>query len=203
MIRINLNTSRVPIGSGDGATTAQAITYDYTGQTSGAGRQYLIKFAVIILGVVGLWIYEKRNIDDLTAKSVELGEKSKLLKSELAARQADLAKLKDIEPLAQSLTDKLHILRDYSKLRLENLQSLDYLQSVIPERVWLKDITYKDHHYEIVGNAMDTVDLTDFVNKLEGGAYFSDVIVVQDKEKSVQGGKIRDFEVTARSGVAK
>ena len=127
---------------------------------------------------------------------------NKARKAELAKASAELDGLKDIEPQAQALSDKLKVLRSYSKQRLENLQSLDYLQSVIPEHVWLNSLNYDERRYRMLGNAMETIDLTEFVNKLEGSAYFQDVIVIQDKEKPVQpSGKIREFEMTARAGV--
>lgn len=196
MIRVNLNRSRVITGADE--ATAVATMPVLTDATN--PRDMAIKIACILIGTIGLWVFEKQNIDALTAQASTLTGQLNKIRQEVTQKSGQLDQLKDIIPQAQALGDKLKILREFSKLRLDNLQSLDFLQSVIPERVWLLSINYDAKRYRIVGNSMDTVDLTDFVNKLEGSAYFQDVIVIQDTEKAIQGGKIREFEMTARAG---
>jgi len=196
MIRINLNRTRVA-GGIEGEATA---IYDTTAP-SGASvnvREIAVKLFVIFLGVFSLIIYERQNLDTLNAELSKQQHDDVQLKAQVAEKQAELAKLKDIEPMAQGLDDKLKVLREFSKQRLTELQSMDFMQSIIPERVWLRAVHFEHHRYQFVGNAVETVDLTDFVNKLENSAYFKDVIVIQDKEKPVTNGKIREFEFTAR-----
>lgn len=200
MIRVNLNRSRVQTGA-EGESAAPTFVPD-VGVEATNTKDTIIKLILIVIGTLGLWIYEKQNIDQLSSQASVVSGQLNKLKGQVAQKQAELAQLKDIEPQAAALNDKLKILRKYSKERLENLQSLDYLQSVIPDRVWLTALNYESQRYKMSGNAMDTIDLTEFVNKLEGSAYFQDVIVVQDREKAVQpSGKVREFELTARSGV--
>lgn len=197
MIKVNLNRSRVPTGADDAA--AAAIAAPIEGDTD--PKELAIKIILIVIFTLGLWVVEKQNIDQLSAQLSTINGQLNKVRQDVQAKSNELAQLKDIEPQAQALNEKLRILREFSKQRLENLQSLDYLQSVIPERVWLNSIDFQNKRYKMMGNAMDTIDLTEFVNKLEGSAYYQDVIVVSDTERPVAAGKIRDFEMTARAGV--
>jgi Tfp pilus assembly protein PilN len=198
MIRINLNRTRVA----GGLEGEETVIKELSTTPSLNVREVIVKLLVVFLGIIGLMIYERQNIDALNAELGKTQADLNSLKQQVNDKNAELAKLKDIEPLANGLNEKLRALREYSKERITELQSLDFMQSIIPERVWLRNVHFEKHRYQILGNAVETVDLTDFVNKLENSAYFKDVIVIQDKEKPVQNGKIRDFEFTAREQAA-
>lgn len=193
MIRINLNRTRVT------ADEASSIGLESGGQVS--ARDALVKILVIMLGTAALMLYERQNLDQLNAELAQIQAQDQQIKTQVQSKTAELAKLKDIEPQAQGLNEKLNLLREYSKQRITELQSMDYVQSIIPERVWLRSVRFDNHKFQFVGNAVETIDLTEFVGKLENSAYFKDVIVVQDREKKVQSGMIRDFEFTAREEV--
>ena len=194
MIKINLNRTRVSNADESIATQLDDVKF--------SSRDVILKILLICAGIAGLMVYEKQNLEAINSDVVALNAQAELMRQAVATRGAELTNLKDIEPQAQALNDKLRILREFSKLRLEQLQSLDYLQSVIPDRVWLKSVVFENKRYQILGNSVETVDLSDFQRKLEGGAYFGDVIVVQDRDRPVVGGgKIREFEISARGGV--
>jgi Tfp pilus assembly protein PilN len=194
MIRINLNRTRV-------AGSDEASSIGIGPAVNASGRDALVKLLVVILGTAALMLYEKQNLDQLNLDLAQIQAQDQQIKTQVQAKMADLAKLKDIEPQAQGLNEKLNLLREYSKQRITELQSMDYVQSIIPERVWLRGVHFDNHRFQFLGNAVETVDLTEFVSKLENSAYFKDVIVVQDREKKVQSGNIRDFEFTAREEV--
>jgi Tfp pilus assembly protein PilN len=196
LIKINLNQTRVSGGEEEAIRTREDAP-------TGNNRDVLVKAFVIALGTLALIIYEKQNIDQLNSQRGALTAQLNQIREQSEKKNAELKELKDIEPQAQALNDKLNILKEYSKLRLQQLQCLDFVQSIIPERVWLRSVKYENRRYQILGNAVETVDLTDFVQKLEGSAYFQDVIVLQDREKPMQQGKIREFELSARSDAPK
>src|SRR5437868_2015839 len=138
MIKINLNRTRVPGnagGGGEDTTTQMATNQDFGGGPN--PREVIVKVVVMLVGIVGLAIYQKQNIDQLDAQLAAVMAQVSNLKAEVAKKKAELLTLKDIEPKANALNDKLKILREFSKLRLFQLQSLDFLQSVIPVKVWL------------------------------------------------------------------
>jgi Tfp pilus assembly protein PilN len=123
-----------------------------------------------------------------------------------AEKLAEAEKVKDIEVQAKELEDKLNILKLLSKLRLRQVKTLDFMQSSIPEKVWLKTINYESDvvhveagHFKFTGNAVATEELTEFVKRLEDSAYLQDVIVLKNQEVTLGKGTttIRDFMFTA------
>src|SRR4051812_32904081 len=131
MIKINLNRSRMASGPVDGETIA------FEDASGGSIRDVLVKLLVICLGTVGLVLYERQNSEQLAAELVVVNGQLQQLKTQVAQKNAELGQLADIEPQAKALNDKLKVLRQYSKQRITELQSLDFMQSIIPERVWL------------------------------------------------------------------
>ena len=83
------------------------------------------------------------------------------LQAENTAKAAEVEKVKDVEVQAKELEDKLTILKLLSRLRLRQVKTLDFMQSSIPEKVWLKTVEYEsdtthveDGHYKFTGNAV-------------------------------------------------
>ena len=202
MIKVNLLRSRV--------TETMASTATSTGiQVGGGGgdgnREVLVKVAVMALFTVGLMLYESQSIRSLNDEQARLQAQIAQLQTESTAKAAEVAKVKDIEVLARELTDKLKILKLLSKLRLREVKTLDFMQSSVPEKVWLKAINYesdKTHveggHFQFSGYAVATEELTEFVKRHEESAYLMDVIVVKNQELSVnKATPIREFLFTA------
>lgn len=189
MIRINLARNRVDVQGGD-----MNLEVDSEGREQ--LKVALVK--ILILAIFpGLLIFmEKYNLDNLRLQMAQVSAQASQITAETQQKTQELNQLKAGIPGAESAASKLRLLGKMSKLRLRELISLDVVQSVIPERVWLKNLTFQNEQYSFKGGAAETSDLSEFVSKLEASAYFKDVIVIQDKESST-GGKGREFELSA------
>jgi Tfp pilus assembly protein PilN len=172
---------------------------------SDQSREVVVKIACMLLFCAALMLYESQNKSSLTEEQRRLGAQVSVLEQENAARLEDVLKVKDVEIQAKELEDKLKILKLLSKLRLREVKTLDFMQSSIPEKVWLKQITYESDkvkvesgHLQFIGNAMTTEDLTEFVKRLEDSAYLMDVIVVKNQENVLtKGNSVREYLFTA------
>lgn len=149
-------------------------------------------------------MYESQTLKGLAEESARLQAQLTQHKAEAAQKAADVLKVKDVEAQAKELEDKLKILKLLSKLRLREVKTLDFMQSAIPEKVWLKAITYESDkihvetgHFKILGNAVGTEDLSEFVKRLEESAFLMDVIILKNQEVAVKASSIRDFLFTA------
>jgi Tfp pilus assembly protein PilN len=197
LIKVNLLRNRVQdnttqMDSGGGARREQL-------------REAFIKLIMIGLFTGGLMMYESQNIKSLQETQARIAAQVQKLQGDNAVKLADVAKVKDVEVQAKELEDKLKILKLLSKLRLREVKTLDFMQSSIPEKVWLKDINYESDkihvetgHFTFSGNAVATEELTEFVRRLEDSAYLQDVIVIKNQEISInKASSIREFLFTA------
>ncbi|MGE4133252.1 MAG: PilN domain-containing protein [Bdellovibrionales bacterium] len=197
MIRVNLLRNRV----GD-QPTAIAAAEEGASNT----KENVIKIAFLTIFTVALMFYEGQNQRNLQEEANRLAGRKNELETESAAKAKEAEGVKDVEQQARELEDKLKILKLLSKLRLREVKTLDFMQSSIPEKVWLREVTFetdKDDvefgRYEFTGNAVATEDLTEFVKRLEDSAYLTEVIVVKNEETAVTGksATIRRFTFTA------
>ncbi len=199
MIKVNLLKNRVQ-DPGLGQSSMEP---------GGDSREALVKIAFILLFTIGLMMFESQNIRTLNDERNRVQATVNDLELQAAAKAHEVEGIKDIAKQAQELEDKLKILKLLSKLRLREVKTLDFMQSSIPEKVWLKAITYastkervEDGHFQFTGNAVNTEDLTEFVKRLEDSAYMDEVIVIKNQEVTGprKAGGMRDFLFTAQVG---
>lgn len=197
MIRVNLLKNRVNDQS-------QAATV----MDSGAGdvKDTAFKIGFIVVFTLCLMVWEGQQIRNLNDEAVRLQVQISELETQSAAKAAEADGVKDVENQARELEDKLKVLKLLSKLRLREVKTLDFMQSSIPEKVWLKTINFEsdegnveEGRFQFVGNAVATEDLSEFVKRLEDSAYLAEVIVIKNQEIPVPGrsGVVREFMFTA------
>lgn len=206
MIRVNLLKNKV-----QDANVAGVGGVADTGGSNDT-RQALVKIAFILLFTLGLMLFESQNIRQLNDESSRVHATAAELEQQATVKAKDVEGIKDIAKQAQELEDKLKILKLLSKLRLREVKTLDFMQSSIPEKVWLKSINYssdKEHvengRFQFTGNAVNTEDLTEFAKRLEDSAYMDNVIVIKNAEVTgpKKTGGMRDFLFTAEVGSSK
>ena len=197
MIRVNLLRNRVVDQT---ATTVQET------EGSSETRDSLVKLAFMLMIPAGLMVLEGQSIQALNAESNRLSVQVSELENQAAAKAQEVESVKDIEVQAKELEDKLKILKLLSRLRLREVKTLDFMQSSIPEKVWLKSIAFEadkvqveQGRFQFNGLAVATEDLSEFVKRLEDSAYLSEVIIIKNQETQMsgKGGTVREFLFTA------
>lgn len=202
MIRINLIRNRVQ--DTDGAT---AVGVDSGSESASEMRSAIFKLVMILLPMVALYLWEHNHLDTLQSRVAGLRAQLQNLENQAAIKEQEAVGVSDVEKQAKELQDKLAIIRMLSKLRLREIKTLDFIQSAIPERVWLRAIGYTssltDFHggsFKVLGGAASTEDLSEFVKRLEESSYLKQVIVVknQEAEFGLTGKALRDFDFRAQ-----
>lgn len=198
MIKINLSRTRI--------AEAEALESAYQGSTTqsegtSGGLVILLKVVILVGGIIALNFYESQNLDKLNLRLQASSQNLLQLQTELTQKQNELNSIGSIEEESKVLHDKMALLKNLSKLRLREVKSLDYIQSIVPQRVWLTDLLIEQERYLIKGKSRNAVDVSQFVRKLEDGGYFSDVVLIQDSPVVENGVENREFEILARSEV--
>lgn len=198
MIRINLLKNKV----GDQTAGPGKVEADSSSDT----RSAIVKVAFMAMFTLMLMVYEGQNIRSLNDEAARLQVRISELETQSQAKAAEAETVKDVEKQARELEDKLKVLKLLSKLRLREVKTLDFMQSSIPEKVWLRNINFEssassvdEGRYQFAGSAVATEDLSEFVKRLEDSAYLNEVIVVKNQEIAVSGrtGSVREFTFSA------
>jgi Tfp pilus assembly protein PilN len=206
VIKVNLARTQLGQAAAQGAVPSMPSGGGSSG--SSEGREAIVKVLVIVVFTGGLYLFERQNITQLNADRATQLAKATEAEQLVQNQVKELDSVKDIGDQARELEDKLKILKLLSRLRLREVKTLDFMQSSIPEKVWLKSLEYeaeKDDvihgHLNFKGNAVSTEDLSEFTKRLEDSAYLAEVITIRNQEVAVGSSKatvMREFEFNAQ-----
>ncbi|MCB0364808.1 MAG: PilN domain-containing protein [Bdellovibrionaceae bacterium] len=197
MIKVNLLKNRSMQGGGD---TTYAVSIDRGGNE--AQKEAVIKIMLMAVFAVVLVFVENHNVDSLKEEQQRYMIQLNELQAEVDKLKAENSKVSELEKQSKELEDKMKIMKQLSKTRLRELKALDYMQTIMPERVWLTTLTYQDEKFSLKGFALTDDDLTDLIQALDKSVFFTDVILLQAKEQNTPDGTLKNFEITTAIGVA-
>lgn len=204
MIRVNLmqnrgSSTRPAAGnapSGGTATDFQLSGIGVSTTSVSLGRPVIVKLIVLIAFPLVLFYFEQYNLsilqNEARAAAAQLNDAQTLL----ASKEAEVAQSADLKEKAKELANKIEILKKLAATRLREIKSLDFIQTNLPEKVWLKELKFKTGSLMIRGMAVTDDDLTTFVRALEKNRSFTNVILLQAKEERGTQGSVKTFEVS-------
>lgn len=161
------------------------------------GGLLLVNLVLLLFFPGLLYFYEIQNLDQLKLKSAQAQAQVSEAQGKLSQVQSEVAQSATLQAKARELSAKIDIVTQLSRLRLREVKTLDFIQSVIPERVWLSDVEFDAGKFKLKGAALTDDDLTNFVRSLENNANFSNVLLLQAKEEVRKDSSVKTFEVSA------
>ena len=181
-----------------GGDTTYAVSIDRGGNE--AQKEAVIKIMLMAVFAVILVFVENHNVDSLKEEQQRYMIQLNELQGQVDKLKAETAKVADLEKQSKELEDKMKIMKQLSKTRLRELKALDYLQTIMPERVWLVSLNYQDEKFNLRGFALTDDDLTDLIQAMDKSVFFTDVILMQAKEQTTPDGTLKNFEVSSAIG---
>lgn len=133
------------------------------------------------------------------------------LQGDLARAQAQVAQTKrEIDQFAPQLKQvqkykktkeeierKLSVIEQLDDSRSGPVHVLDELAKRTPDRLWLTDLTAKNHQLEIEGLSLDNELVALFLTDLNASPYFKNVELLGTQAKDVNGFKLNQFKLRA------
>lgn len=203
MIKINLLRNR----GGAGAQTSTAkVNYETTfdigtdDAASSSGKTIFLKIIIICTSTAVLMVYENYNIGNLRTQLSEVNLKKNNVLKELEKSKPIASGARELQRKILDLEARIRAVKDLSKVRLREIKAIDYIQNVIPERVWLSLLDFKNDTLKIEGSAASDDQLSRFMDAIDGKSYFRNVILLKAVEEKGKSGTIKVFNIT--SGLA-
>ena len=193
MIKVNLRRS----GAVSQSTGVSQVAYTTVDEGVIDLPGLIIRVIILLMAPSVLIYIETAKINQLKAQLGQVNSEMSSLQSVVTQKENKLKENGDLQAKAKELTNKLQILTKLSKLRLREVKALDYIQSIIPEKVWLTDLQIANAKLELKGAALTDDDLTQFVKGLENSAFFTNVLLVQAQEQKSSQGTFRQFEINS------
>lgn len=200
MIKINLLRNK---GDSQTQVTSSNINYETAFDigaadgASGSAKSIFTKLIIMFVGVMGLMLYEYYNISDLQAQVSDLRTKNNVVMQELEKNKPIASKARELQKQIQDLEARIQAIKDLSKVRLREIKAIDYIQNVIPERVWLTSLDISGENMKIEGGALSDDQLNRFMDSIDGKSYFRNVILLRAVEQKNKEGTIKMFQITS------
>jgi type IV pilus assembly protein PilN len=166
-------------------------------------RQTIVRILILIIIPAGLAIYEAQTIPKLKAMRSEINNSIAELQTFNEKADKAVKEIKKFQEDEQKLKKQIETVETLSKDRLREIQVLELVQQVIPERVWLKEIEFKGPKITMRGQAMSDSEITSFIEALSRSVFLNDVQPIATTEGILDGQRIRDFEISASLGKTK
>jgi Tfp pilus assembly protein PilN len=202
MMKINLLKSR---GSSGNTATVRATSTDINYDTafdagtleSPRGANAFSKILFMGIFVVGAMIFESFNISQLQSQLSGLTTQKTTLLAEIDEKKPVAEKARTLQKEILDLEAKISGIRGLSKIRLREIKAIDYIQNVIPEKLWLTHLVFDGDQLKIEGASLSDNDLNKFTDSLDGKSYFRNVILLKSVEQKAKEGSLKIFEISS------
>lgn len=157
----------------------------------------ILKLLLLIGFVMPLLVFEKMRGDE--GKNILLEKRNGVqsVQEIKTAKEEELKSYVGLKDQKRVLRLRETELRAVKSDRLMAVQSVDALQSTVPDGVWLLGIRFTLGGLEVTGQTLDETGLDTFVQKLKNSKRFSNINVPKDvKIKSSAGRTVNEFLVT-------
>ncbi len=159
------------------------------------------KIIMLLIWVVGLFAYQKYNISNLTDQLQDVQFQARSLQAQIRKNQVAANRAKQMEKDVKELQRRIKIIKDLSKVRLQDIKAISYIQNNIPDKVWLKSIAFKGDKLDLIGSSLTDDQLNQFLNKLESQkSYFKNVLLLKAVDEQGASGTITSFEISSELG---
>lgn len=119
-------------------------------------------------------------------------------KHEIARYKPQLEQVEAYKKTKQEIERKLSVIEKLDDSRSGPVHVLDELSKSTPDRLWLTELTAKDHELDLKGLSLDNELVALFLTHLNASPYFKDVELVETQAKDVNGFKLNEFKVRAQ-----
>lgn len=198
MIKINLLKNRGDASqAGTSTNTVNYETYFDSGDSGSGGKAVLGRLLVMFLFPGLLMLYEYYHIDQLQNELSIMRGKANGVAQELEKSKPIAAQARELQKKIQDLEGRIRAIKDLSKIRLREIKAVDYIQNVIPERVWLTMLNIDGDKMQVEGGALSDEQLSRFMDAIDGKSFFRNVILLRAVEEKTKDGTIKRFQISS------
>lgn len=198
MIKVNLLKKQSGQSTSSGRTQIKYETsVENMTESESLTKGVIFKVIVMLLWAGGLKFYENYNIGNLEALIAEKNQRKLTLDAEIIEKKPVAENARNLQKQLQDLESRILSIKELSRIRLREIKAIDYVQNIIPERVWLTSLEVIGDKVNFEGGAMSDEHLNRFMESLEGKSNFKNAILLKAIEQKSKEGTIKIFNITS------
>lgn len=126
-------------------------------------------------------------------------ERRDTLSSQVMVLRQKSGDVANLEQLKSELRRQLLMVATLKKRKRGPVRLLDDINTALPERAWITEMSEKGGVLQIRGKALDNQTISDFMRNLSGSHFLLDVDLNESKQETVEGVKVQAFNLKARA----
>lgn len=183
MIKINLLTSYI-----EGAKDAGGggLNLSFGGDDEGrqqAGLDFGKRVAVLLIGPLGLYIYEAQTIPVLQTTLAEATVKYSELKQFNDSKQDLVLKIKKYETEQAHFNAQMDFINKIDNDKVNEYRLFEHLKSSTPANVWVTALKLYDNNLTIEAESDDPKDIATFIQRLSNAEFISNLVPMSQTSK--------------------
>lgn len=189
MIRVNLRPDIIAASEG---ADPEADMVDTEIQRKG-----LVHIMVMLLIPVALYVYgaqakpeKERSIRSITAQIAEL-------RTFNDKQTAIVVEIQKIEKDEKDVERKIDAINSLTLGRLVEIKVLDLLQTIMREKMWIRNLEVDNSKFRIEGVAQSEMDVSIFLDDLTKNVLLRDVRLVESQQEMYEGQSFSRFKISA------
>ena len=160
----------------------------------GLGLLFGVVYVVVIVAVVGYWVYLNNQGNSLTAEIVRL-------EAETARHKASIAEGTRFKKEKEDLERRVALIDLIARNQARPIYLMDALADTVPQDIWLTSVEEKEQVLKIAGSAFSTTAVADLMSNLKNSGKFRDVDLIVSKQDLAKTPRVVTFEVTCRFSI--
>lgn len=191
MIKVNLLRQTGPRGSSKAGTF---VNMQVPNMNSSA-KPLLMRLMAVVIPIVGAYVFGSYNISVINSEIQALNTKLTTFDQQIGAIRPELDLIEQLSAEKNKLTTEITNFKSLSKKRYHFAKALDAIQTLIPEKVWLVKVSFKNSTVVAEGRAPEDQFVSSFMENLEQSSVFSNVTWIDSREVNEPQGIVKLFNI--------
>lgn len=162
-------------------------------------RQAIVKLVLILIFPALLLAYEKFNASVLQTELQRVQRQIDAIEEQKQSFGSAAPRIEEFTKEKRIIDKQLETIRGLAKIRLREVKALDALQSLLPARTWLHELSIDAGAVKLVGYTTSEEGVSEFIRALDESV-FSKVMPKSAVQVDLPTGPVKKFELEFRVG---
>lgn len=150
-------------------------------------KKILTEFAkravVLLIGPLGLYIYEMQTMPELQAKLNEKNRQMAELQEFNQSKEALAEDIKKYEVEQSQFNAQMDFINKISRDKLNEYKLFQHLKDSTPESVWINDLELMDNTLSITAESDDAKEIETFIQRLSNADFITGLVPLSQTNK--------------------
>ncbi len=182
MIKINLLTSYIEGAKDSGGGLGLSFGGDDEGSQQ-VGLDFSKRIAVLVIGPIGLFVYDSQTIPVLQNTLAEATAKFSELKVFNDSKQNLALEIKKYETAQARFNAQMDFINKIDADKVNEYRLFEHLKSSTPANVWVTNLKLYDNNLTIEAESDDPKDIATFIQRLSNAEFISNLVPMNQTSK--------------------